>query len=197
MILNSKAIDQALDTVIKDLQRVGLLTDKLYSVEVYRHGIDILGCHGLYIEECSFLDSMLGFEPRSIYIPQFSWSRIAESLKRMGRSTTSLRDVLRHEYGHAFAVEHPSHIRRSKEFRATFGAAYDDEEPPYSYDPKMHVSKYAATAPYEDFAETFMTYVKYGGKIHRFKNRPVLHKKMKFIQTLASKVRHKLMHTVA
>nr|AIA11411.1 Uncharacterized protein conserved in bacteria (DUF2248) [uncultured bacterium] len=191
MILTAKSIDQALTAVIRDLERVGLLTERLYSVEVYRHVIDVRGCFGLYVEDCGFLESILGFKPRSIYIPQVSWARVRESLQRMGRGRTSLRDVLRHEYGHAFAVEHPNLVRKSKSFQVVFGAAYDDQVPPCPYDPNVHVSPYAATAPYEDFAETFMLYVKYGGKIDRFKKRPIVYKKMQFIQKLALKLKQK------
>ncbi len=188
MILSQTTVDRAVQNVLDELDDLGLLTHKLSSVDVYTQPIDVVGCHGFYLEKDYGL-RILGFEPRSIYIPLISWARVQEKLWNLGRSSTSIRDVIRHEFAHAFAVEHPGIVRRSRKFREVFGAPYDTEGAVNEYHPDEHVSEYAATNPSEDFAETFMLYVKYKGKIARYKSRPTIYTKMKFIKSLAGKLR--------
>ncbi|MBL0062055.1 MAG: putative zinc-binding metallopeptidase [bacterium] len=73
-----------------------------------------------------------------------------------------MRDVLRHEYGHAFAYWYPGLVRRSREFTEIFGNRYDSDIKS-EYDPDEHLTPYAAKRPAEDFAESFMAFVK--GKV--------------------------------
>ena len=115
-----------------------------------------------------------------INIPRVSFSRLSH-LWRGGY--TSLRDVLRHEFAHAVADTHRG-LFRSAFFSDSFGAAHHwDFE--WEYDPEHHVSEYAATAPAEDFAETFMLYVRYGGTLPPRHATGPLRRKWKFIHRLS------------
>ena len=115
-----------------------------------------------------------------ISIPRVSFSRLSH-LWRGGY--TSLRDVLRHEFAHAIADTHRG-LFWSAFFSDSFGGAHHwDFE--WEYDPEHHVSEYAATAPAEDFAETFMLYVRHGGVLPtRCASKPIK-RKWKFIERLS------------
>jgi len=121
-------VDRALNHVVGELHAVGLLTQRLFEVPVVVQKIDIgplvLAYEGLYVEDPTALGRALGFTPRTIYVPLTSMSRMLAPLR--GATPSSLRDILRHELGHAFAVEHPQLVRRSAAFRRAFGARYDD-----------------------------------------------------------------------
>jgi hypothetical protein len=74
-------------------------------------------------------------------------------------------DIVRHEYGHAFADTHRSLIR-SRRFREAFGTAHSDERS-HEYDERVHFTEYSATNASEDFAEVFMLYVRHRGRLPR------------------------------
>ena len=99
----------------------------------------------------------------------------------------SLRDVIRHEYGHALAHYFPELIEHSKSFEKVFGGNY------YSYVPTQmnraaFISEYASTMPMEDFAETFMVFVKRKGIIPTNIINKNLLAKWKFIADLCIKI---------
>ncbi len=99
---------------------------------------------------------------------------------------TSLRDVLRHEFAHAIADTHRG-LFRSAFFSDSFGAAHHwDFE--WEYDPEHHVSEYAATAPAEDFAETFMLYLRHGGVLRARHATMPIKRKWKFIRRLSDAI---------
>jgi hypothetical protein len=98
----------------------------------------------------------------------------------------SLRDVLRHEYAHAIAHVWPGLIR-SRRFKAAFGASHKSEIST-PFDPDLHISEYAATSPSEDFAETFMYFLRDKGCLRPWNNTPVLRRKWRFIQQLCSAI---------
>lgn len=50
------------------------------------------------------------------------------------------------------------------------------------------VSEYAATLAKEDFAETFMTYLRYRNSLHRFKSRPSVWKKLRAVERAIGKI---------
>ena len=66
----------------------------------------------------------------------------------------SLRDIIRHEYGHGVAHYYPELIVHSPKFEKVFGGNYYDYTPS-SMNRASYISEYATTMPCEDFAETF------------------------------------------
>ncbi len=68
----------------------------------------------------------------------------------------TLRDTIRHEYGHAIAFHFPGLVRRSSEFRRVFGTNYGGKYPEEGLDPRDFMTAYAMENPAEDFAETVM-----------------------------------------
>ena len=87
----------------------------------------------------------------------------------------SLRDVVRHEYAHALEHHYPRLTGRSARFRETFGEG-DNED---------FVSDYAKTNPSEDFAETFMLYIRHAGRLPIKLNTTVIRQKWRFVADLA------------
>ena len=181
------SVERALNHVVGELHDVGLLTRRLFAVPVVIQKIDVgplvLDYEGLYVEDPTALGRLFGFQPRTIYVPLISMSRLLASLR--DASPSSLRDILRHELGHAFAVEHPQLVRRSAAFRRAFGARYDDQA---EQDEDDCITAYAATNAAEDFAETFMTYLRLRGRFAPFKGQRAVHRKLRFVQGLAVEV---------
>jgi hypothetical protein len=118
-----------------------------------------------------------------INIPRVSLSRLSHL---WDGGYTSLRDVLRHEFAHAIADTHRG-LFRSRQFSDAFGAAHHWDFG-WEYDPEHHVSPYAATAPAEDFAETFMFYLRHDGVLPtRYATGPIKGK-WRFIRRLAQAI---------
>ena len=96
-----------------------------------------------------------------------------------------LTDILRHEWAHALADVHPDFVE-CPTFVRYFGGEYEDPEAPEDYDRELHVSKYAATMPAEDFAETFHFYIRHKGRLPvRLAGRPAIVRKWNFIERIA------------
>lgn len=98
-------------------------------------------------------------------------------------------DVLRHEFGHALADKYRKFFRGGI-FKVAFGASYGEKNVfkggEWAGD---YVSKYATTATQEDFAETFMLYMKYKGKLPaRFRGKHVIEKKWKTVGKIAKSI---------
>ena len=102
------------------------------------------------------MEKIQGFEVGHIYIPKWVLSQGFNHTRR------SLRGIICHEHGHAVAHYYPELIDNSTIFEKVFGAAY------YSYEPMgmeqgAYISAYAASMPMEDFADTFMVFVRREG----------------------------------
>ncbi len=118
-----------------------------------------------------------------INIPRISFSRLTDLWTG---SYTSLRDILRHEFGHALADTHRG-LFRSRRFSDAFGASHDSEVE-WEHDPKHHVSLYAAANPAEDFAESFMIYVRHHGRLPSKLATTTVRRKWRFIDELRNAV---------
>jgi len=117
-----------------------------------------------------------------IVLPSISLSRWGDFF--LGRPFTTPADVLRHEYGHAFADVNRRRIE-TKKFEKVFGYPHewrDDYE--MEYDPDFHVTEYAATCPGEDFAEVFRLYLKHRGKLSKRIDIPTIRRKWEFMESL-------------
>ena len=101
-------------------------------------------------------------------------------------------DVLRHEFGHALADRYPAASKKGALFRKAFGGAYGDKlaKGTNSRDWEGRcVSAYAATATQEDFAETFMFFVKHKGKMPaKFARHPAIAGKWKAVSEIIRRV---------
>ena len=118
-----------------------------------------------------------------INIPCVSLSRLSHL---WNGGYTSLHDVLRHEFAHAIADTHRG-LLRSSHFTDAFGAAHHwDFE--WEFDPEHHVSEYAATAPAEDFAETFMLYIRHKGVLPARHATEPIKRKWRFIRRLSGAI---------
>lgn len=104
----------------------------------------------------------------------------------------SIEDVIRHEFGHALADLYPGALKKGGTFRMAFGGPYDDtpaEKRGVKGWKDRYVSKYATSATREDFAETFMLFVKHKGRMPaRFANKPAIVKKWKAVAEIVKRV---------
>jgi hypothetical protein len=131
------------------LKRCGLATKKMMKTKAQRTLIPSITKEAYFTED------------GRIFVP------IWQSRKRC------VRDMIRHEYGHALLYHYPT-ISQSKKFQDTFCNSSDRDD---------YVTQYAMRDPIEDFCETFMLYMKYKGlpRTHLSEN---LKKKWDFIASL-------------
>lgn len=125
------------------------------------------------------------FDPASevgeINIPAISLAALRDLFSC--RPYVSLSDVLRHEYAHAFEHHHPKLVH-SVRFERAFGFPHDAGIQ-VEFDPEYHVSPYAASCVgQEDYAETFMSFVKYGGRLPMQFDTAVIRQKWRYIAHL-------------
>ena len=133
---------------------------------------------GFFIHRCSQVSRWLGYQPGHIYIPAIVWNR------------RDLINVLRHEYAHAVAHYYPKLIQRSREFTRVFGGRYQrgTPNPGSTVDPSSYLSRYAATEPCEDFAETWMFYLRRKGKLPARANLKI-RRKWEFVRSVIEAIR--------
>lgn len=188
VIVNShERIETIMNEVCEEMAGHGLMTRGLWRTPVVTTLTDAhLGfADGLYVIDDIPALKILGYRANTIYVPKLS---IAAGLRRLGRTRTTMRDVLRHELAHALAYTGGTLVIDDPGFQAAFGSHHEDEGP--GEGPRSHfVSDYAMTEPREDFAETVMVYLRYGGKTSRWERRPGLMRKMVYVRNLASRIR--------
>jgi len=114
-----------------------------------------------------------------IVIPHVSFVRWFDLARGVA---VSLQDTLRHEYAHAFAQIQVGFLG-CDDFVSAFGRPHDADIRD-TYDEEFHVSPYAAENPSEDFAETFMYYLKYRGKLPEQLDTVTIRKKWDFVSAL-------------
>lgn len=119
----------------------------------------------------------------------YSLSR-SKLIEFFGGQYVSLKDILRHEYAHAFAHTHPR-LMKSQEFKKVFWTGHDDYETSWIYEPELFVSEYAASNAMEDFAETFMYFLEYSGKLPAKFKYPAIEAKWNFILNLSKQLQSK------
>ena len=175
-LLSKARLDTAVAAFHRELRRLRLDATKLARAEIYWCPVPQVTMPlalGFFVHDAGRVARWLGYTPGHIFIPALAPSG-------------SVRDVLRHEAGHALAHYYPSLIRRAVAFRRVFGGTYDQPDPGGGKSSDF-VSKYAATNPCEDFAETFMFYMKHRGrKPARFRGRIIA--KWAFIRRLIKRL---------
>ena len=167
-IITLGRLQRAVNKVISELERHGFWDEEIAAIEVYLVPADT--AFGRQYQRGT----------GDIWIPVLSGSKILDWWK--GRYT-ALADVVRHEYGHAFAYAHPGLMERAS-FEKAFWTTIDDDNE-MEYLPDFHVTKYAADAAGEDFAETFMLYLKHDGRLPTRLNTKYIRAKWRFIENIA------------
>ena len=175
-------VSRAYINVRSELWKLGVLWDgsKLDGVECIYEPIDLLASVRGWMGYFDYGDKNIHFP--SIYLSNpFNWV-----------DKNSAADVLRHEFGHALMDRYYQPLTLGSLFRAAFGGPHGAKPAPGS-DPDdwedRCVSGYAATQTQEDFAETFMLFVKHKGKIPaRFAKKPAIRKKWKTVAEIVKRV---------
>jgi len=116
----------------------------------------------------------------NIAIPEVSMSTLRILYER---DPLTLRDVLRHSYGHAYAETHREALQTDA-FIAAFQDAYTSSVS-WRYDPDVHITPYAAKGPAEDFAEVFMEFVARKGKRPRHFSSEAIITKWRYVASLS------------
>ena len=178
-------MEDAYNKVRNELVKLGVLWDK--------SKLDKVEAIYLTIAPISALGGYMGFyqpakktiEFPSVYLPiEALWATLSPKASAV--------DVFRHEFGHALADLYPRALSQGGLFREAFGAKYGPDPAP-EIDPDNWefdcVSSYAAKKTQEDFAETFMLFVKHKGKMPRkFAGKPAIKKKWAAVAEIVKRV---------
>ena len=172
--------------VQREFTKLGLWHEesRLLEANVYWDMVpqpDMWDAQGMFIHHSWILDRMLGYKEGHIYIPQFMPTNLSPG------TVFSLRDTIRHEYGHAFAHYYPELIEYNPAFEEVFGGRYFSSEP-IDMPEDAFVSEYAAGKPMEDFAETFMVYIRRKGELHPRHTNRLLKRKWKFVERVIKQI---------
>ena len=176
--LSESALDRAFHKVRSELWEVGLLDEGQYldcaecvPVKQLPWGND-LGY--VFDQGTGFLHRLAGFKPGVIYIAS---NPPNDAFEQRG----VLVDVIRHEFAHIWAWLDKDHVD-GEWFSEAFGAHYNYSPPARSYfSSNEFVTEYACKSPKEDFAETFMTYLRHRRSLNSFKKRPGVYRKLRAV----------------
>jgi len=171
LIMPGRTFRSAVGSVQRELKKHGFWDRKLSVVRVRQTAFGVAYGWQFYGGCCD------------IVIPSFSVCRLLDSV--CGRYV-ALREVLRHEYAHALADTHRALVRVAG-FSTAFGSSHDNPRT-LPFDPRKHVTTYAATSASEDFAETFALYIKHGGRLPERFDLPPIVRKWKFIEQIPRKL---------
>jgi hypothetical protein len=147
--------------VQKELYTIGLWYEnsKLVEADIIWFPYPIItipDAAGFLFHGTTLLHKMLGYKPGHIYIPKYV------VLQFFKQERGSLREILRHEYAHVLAHYYPEFIEDNEEFEKVFGGAYYHTQP-IAMEDAAYITDYARKKPMEDFAETFMVYLRRKG----------------------------------
>ena len=183
-IISEDQLNAALQSVHKEFSALGIWNPKVktYQTNVYLCKIPRINSVGFFMHDIGKKEYLLGYETGNIYIPSVVLDTI------FWNNTYTLRDVIRHEYAHAFAHYYRRLIMRSAEFKKVFGGNYLCFQPSNMVD-DAYVSQYAQCMPMEDFAETFMVYVRKKGVLPKKYTNKKLILKWKFIAKILNEVK--------
>lgn len=182
--ISKRQVESAVLDVRGELAALGLWNgaSRLRSAEVFWCALPQLispRALGFFTHAIWRWAAALGYAPGHIYIPSFVF----------GVGTRSLRNVVRHEYGHAVAHYYPALIQRSRRFTAIFGGRYarGTPAPGASVRSGDFITPYAASEPAEDFCETFMVFVRRGGQPPA-RSSPAVRRKFSFVAEIAATI---------
>jgi len=188
--VSKQQLESAARDVQRELSQLGIFEDTRLEE------VDVIWCsfpqfiapaaQGFYLSESTPFRRRLGYLEGDIYIPRWV---IGEG---WNQNRGSLRDILRHEYGHALAFGYPQLVRRSSRFREFFGAGHDEDEDLEDWEDRPEsafVSNYARVNPAEDFAETFMIYLRRQSRCPQTYRDRYLRRKWRFVREVVTRVR--------
>lgn len=162
--------NKAFNKVRNELFKLGFFSDVLDEVECEYQQTPL----GAFINTGSVCASGYFDNENKIFIPGFI----------IGRDCSIL-DTIRHEFGHALAFKNKP-LFNSNKFIKAFGGRYGEEAPYQNKNWEEYcVSAYAATSTQEDFAETFMLFLKQKGKMKKKQaQNKYIKAKWKFIESI-------------
>jgi hypothetical protein len=174
-IISYEQTNSAAISVQNELYKIGLWYEhsRLTAVDVIYCSLPqflIYDAEGFFFHDMPKLNKLVGYKIGHIYIPALVAS------KYLWQHCESLRGVIRHEYGHAFAHYYPELIIDDPKFTNVFGGHYHNETK-IKMEKDAYISDYARDKPAEDFAETFRMYLEHRGILPvRFKNKKLIRK---------------------
>ena len=173
--------------VRKELEKMGLLFEnsRLSQVMVYYHFVFTEAAWAGWKRVMGF------YFNGNIHIPAFWPPALSSKLSPM-YCKRPLLDVIRHEFGHAlegkfYNVFHSGKLR--ERFLEAFGAPYGRRKVSREGDESNYVSEYARDMTQEDFAETFMFYMKHKGRIpKKYMKSPAIRAKWKTVDAICKHI---------
>jgi Putative zinc-binding metallo-peptidase len=177
--VTAASLARAFNRVRRELQDVDLLNDGKYldRIDCTQSILPAFGGEYGFVFDggVDWKYRLAGFKPGVIYLP------LNPPIEHYVPGGTLL-DVIRHEFAHAWAWLDPKFIKQPW-FPKAFGARYHDEwiEVPEASRTDF-ASAYACTAPKEDFAETFMLFLRQRKKLDRYRDRRGLYRKLKAVE---------------
>jgi hypothetical protein len=214
----TEAVERAFHRVRCELGETGLLADGVHldQIELTISLLPSINTQGYFYYKTGFSQRLLGYKEGVIYLP-------GNSVQKTRAPGSSLPDVIRHEFGHAWYWLEPRFFEKPW-FRRAFGAEYSENSrlPYESWFKKVKlkgtfcgeycmlrsdhsreryfrkllsnefVSEYAVTNASEDFAETFMTFLRCRDSLGRFEHRAGVYRKLRAVEKATSVSRRKL-----
>ncbi len=212
-------VDRAFNQVRGELCEVGLLADGIYLDQI-ELAVAILpslvGEAGYVYEELGWLDGMLGYKEGVIYLPR----DLPRTAYVPGETLTDVirheyghawhwlepeffeREWFRKAFGAEYddplptpLVEWQEKCHRSRMFQLGLGRLKSDAACE-AYLRKCllndFASEYAATQAREDFADTFLFYLRNRKSLHRFRNRTGFYRKLRAVERAVKTARKEL-----
>ena len=174
---SEKKVRNAFSKVRCELRKMGLLSEG--------KPLDQISCRS--VVHLSGLVGVMGFYTwgsNVITIPSVFPAALSPYL-----SGRSLINVFRHEFGHALADKYKRYVNSTKFKKAFGGNAFDTTCIAADHYVDEYVSNYAQQCPQEDFAETFMVYIKNKGIFPReYNGVEALYSKWQVIDDICKKI---------
>ena len=179
--LSEGSLKSAFYKVRRELREMRLLSDssKLDKVKIVRETFTWDGLGEMFGGAYGFYH----FDDQNIHIPT-----IRTAVLDPRYPERRMVDILRHEFGHALSDKY-SHCFNDNVFIEAFGDVCGDSVVAKDGDEDNYVSDYARTNTSEDFAETFMLYMKYKGKLPKeFSRRKAIKAKWAAVKEICEKI---------
>jgi hypothetical protein len=178
--LSEGSLKSAFYKVRRELREMGLLADgsKLDSVKIIRETFTWDGLGGMFGGAYGFYH----FDDQNIHVPT-----IRTAVLDPRYPERRMVDILRHEFGHALSDKYSRYFS-DEEIVKAFGDICGDGEAAKDDDERNYVSDYARTNASEDFAETFMLYMKHKGNLPKEFRRKAIKAKWAAVESICEKV---------